>query len=312
MSLSELFAESIKVGRGAIVRTTVIAATVFLIAHRASAAPKEIMLPPRDDYQHNGKVEVDEDKFSNTQQLILSSIKVPTTENSTRCNVNLYGYFTWKNGKPQPDPTIAFLVSASEWVNIKRFSQLRENEMTFLVDGEKLTKAFAFDTDVGRGYVAETCAMKFPLDELARLVNADKVEIQIGIVEFEFDENTRNALRDWTSRFPRQVIGNYEVKDDPEAVKRVIASRKKAAEKRREAAEEREVEAQLAGEQKKIELSVRNEKVASGKLRIAKKYKEQGRDDLYKATLTDLVASYSGTEAAKEGQKILKEIGSEK
>jgi hypothetical protein len=172
---------------------------------------EEVLVPPVGNYKHSLEIVEEYDKFKDVTHTTVSGKAASNIKSAD--GVAFYGIF---NNNDASYIDLSFVVIAETWVNLKSFSPTKNNSLIMLLDGKPTRFEFSFDSDVGgSGSVFETSTIELSIKELMPIVNAEKVEVQIGRVEFTLNFAAMEALRDFASRLPRGTFGSITIKTDP-------------------------------------------------------------------------------------------------
>lgn len=152
-----------------------------------------VKFPPRRTFKHKFKIVSKFDKFQDMTNYFLEPMPVAN-------GISVGGGFFHK-GKELTEPVILALFSVTSESEGWRFLDGRSRNLTFLVDGESLKLGEMMrNGDVENGGVTEYLNFPIPTDKFLKIVNADKVEVQVGTTEFALKESHLEALRDLASR----------------------------------------------------------------------------------------------------------------
>lgn len=142
-------------------------------------------------FQHKFEIKRRDNKFTNKTSM---SLIAPI---DGRISVDLFSVVKTTN-PVAPDSVIFGFNSRSE-----RWRFLKFHDIKLLLDGElmDLGEARHSGDTVGSG-VSENVTVHLTVKDLSRLLNAKKIEVQLGIEEFELKDEHLEAMRDFASRLP--------------------------------------------------------------------------------------------------------------
>ena len=193
------------------------ALTVLLLIGAAIACQAgDDIFPPPAEYRHDFKITQTYDKFKDETWLKMDYggvWKNPDNE------VELDLYTTFKgDGRSEPHGMPVF-----HFVNEGRdgWRYLKNHEVTFLADEERMSFREHYDGSVGKGYVLEFIAVYPSQAQLKKILHSRKVQFRIGFDELELTESHLNALKEYCS-----YIGSPHLRvSSPEIRKKLQAAR---------------------------------------------------------------------------------------
>lgn len=155
-------------------------------------APKEIVLPAPRKFNHSFEIKKREDRFNDDTTYSLRA--------KVNGNLELNIFNSVANKDPSPRDIIPFNFTSTSG----RWQYLNFHRVKILVDTQPLPVAKSKHTGsvMNSGGVIEHITVYIALDELTKLLEAKKIEVQIGSTEIELTEEHIEAMRDFASQLP--------------------------------------------------------------------------------------------------------------
>jgi hypothetical protein len=158
--------------------------------------PGAMHAPP---YEHNASITTEFDKFSQTTSVTLKDMPIYDVKTD-------YSYLDGSEGKRglraffiKDRKPASFLLTFTSESNDWRY--LRFHDLQILADGERVDLPPTTHTgDVLTGYVSEWISVSLSYPTFMRLVNAEKLEMRLGITELKVTSNHQEALRDLANK----------------------------------------------------------------------------------------------------------------
>jgi hypothetical protein len=152
------------------------------------------LVPPRQKYWHVYEIEEEYDRFDNHTAIHL---RADVYEAQRRPEGSLSASYWYPGTTPSIPETvsISFAIIHENW----QFQQC--HHLRLLVDGRSMRLETTYDGDVITGnLVGEMVFAWLSAQDFLEIVNAEKVEVRLCLMEFEFTPAQMEALRDLASR----------------------------------------------------------------------------------------------------------------
>jgi hypothetical protein len=184
-------------------------ATALLSVLAVCSQSDSSAFPPPSDYRHDFEISQEYDKFRDATTLKLDFGEVWRNRDN-KLKLQLTQYFKG-NGRQEP-----FGDSQFRLLNVgdDGWRYLDHHPVTFLVDSERITVEPKFDGTVGKGYVLEYMYAPLTKSQHLKILNAQSVQVRVGIDEFSLMEPHRSALKEFFSYLatPSRPLSTRETK----------------------------------------------------------------------------------------------------
>lgn len=160
---------------------------------------KPLKFPERRKYQHNDKIDVLYDKFTDKTTLAINypgGMKIDHTNLEIGFLFEFSGRSLAQQVRPSSKLTLMIDSKSENWEYLQ-FG----HDLDFLVDGERMSiGTLDHDGSVGEGYVLEFMAAHISVSQFLRLANAKTIEGKLSTTEFSLSSDQIETIKDFASR----------------------------------------------------------------------------------------------------------------